>query len=60
MRHLDGAIARARDRIGGKERLELRDLLLAQGDGAAICATAKASDLRGAFTKLTAAEARAA
>ena len=34
--------------------------ILAQGDGAAICATAKASDLRGAFTKLTAAEARAA
>ena len=34
--------------------------ILAQGDGAAICAKAKASDLRGAFTKLTAAEARAA
>jgi ABC-2 type transport system ATP-binding protein len=28
--------------------------ILAQGDGAAICAKAKASDLRGAFTKLTA------
>ena len=34
--------------------------ILAQGDGAAICAKAKASDLRGAFTKLTAADARAA
>jgi ABC-2 type transport system ATP-binding protein len=34
--------------------------ILAIGDGAAICAKAKASDLRGAFTKLTAAEARAA
>jgi ABC-2 type transport system ATP-binding protein len=34
--------------------------ILAQGDGAAICAKAKASDLRGAFTKLTAAGARAA
>ena len=34
--------------------------ILALGDGAAICAKAKASDLRGAFTKLTAAEARAA
>jgi ABC-2 type transport system ATP-binding protein len=33
--------------------------ILALGDGAAICAKAKASDLRGAFTKLTA-EARAA
>ena len=33
--------------------------ILALGDGAAICAKAKASDLRGAFTKLTAA-ARAA
>jgi ABC-2 type transport system ATP-binding protein len=34
--------------------------VLAIGDGAAICAKAKASDLRGAFTKLTAAPARAA
>jgi ABC-2 type transport system ATP-binding protein len=33
--------------------------ILALGDGAAICAKAKTSDLRGAFTKLTA-EARAA
>ena len=31
--------------------------ILAIGDGAAICAKAKASDLRGAFTKLTAARA---
>jgi len=33
---------------------------LAIGDGAAICAQAEARDLRGAFTKLTAAPARAA
>jgi ABC-2 type transport system ATP-binding protein len=47
------------DEVGAEDQVILLHLgrILAIGDGAAICAKAKTSDLRGAFTKLTAARA---
>jgi ABC-2 type transport system ATP-binding protein len=47
------------DEVGAEDQVILLHLgrILAIGDGAAICAKAKASDLRSAFTKLTAARA---
>ena len=44
------------DEVGAEDQVILlhQGRILAQGDGDAICAKAKTSDLRGAFTKLTA------
>ncbi len=44
------------DEVGADDQVILlhQGRVLAEGDGAAICAQAKTSDLRGAFTKLTA------
>ncbi len=44
------------DEVGAEDQVVLlhQGSILAEGDGAAICAKAKTSDLRGAFTKLTA------
>jgi ABC-2 type transport system ATP-binding protein len=43
------------DEVGAKDQVILlhEGRILAEGDGASICAQAKTSDLRGAFTKLT-------
>lgn len=43
------------DEVGAQDQVILlhEGRILAEGDGASICAQAKTSDLRGAFTKLT-------
>ena len=50
------------DEVDAKDQVILlhEGRILAEGDGASICAQAKTSDLRGAFTKLTTGAARAA